>query len=296
MVLALGIVAGIVFWQSTSAAEFSSAKDAVGQLIAAMRSDDRGALRRIFGPDSGIVINSGDPVADRYARQRFVKAYDTHEQLKQIDPAHAVLLVGEDNFRFPIPLVRSANGSWFFDTAAGRDEVRARRVGRNELYAIQVCKSYVDAQREFASVDRGDGVLDYAQHLISTKGFKDGLYWPAKAGEPQSPFGPLAAEAEARGYATDGQATPRPFNGYFFRILNAQGWAAKGGAYSYLAYGKMIGGFGLIAYPAKYRVSGIMTFIVNQDGVIYQRDLGPNTPAIATDMTAFDPSAGWAKP
>lgn len=295
MVLVLGFVAGVVAWQSSSGAEFASPKDAVGQLVTAMRSDDLGAMRQIFGPDSGIVINSGDAIADRYARKRFLRAYDAREQLKQVDPAHSVLVVGEDNFRFPIPLVRKTNGRWFFDTAAGQDELRARRVGRNELYAIQVCKAYVDAQREFASVDRGDGVLDYAQHLISTKGFRDGLYWPAKAGEPQSPFGPLAAEAEARGYVADGRTTPRPFSGYFFRILKAQGWSAKGGAYSYLAYGKMIGGFGLVAYPARYRVSGIMSFIVNQDGVIYQRDLGPNTAAIATDMTAYDPGFGWTK-
>lgn len=295
IVFSLGIGALIAFWQHSSGVEFASPKDAVDQLITAMRSDDIDTLRVIFSPDSDIVIHSGDAVADRYVRRRFVDKYDEHQQLSYLDSAHAVLLVGKDNFRFPIPLVKTAKGRWFFDTAAGLDELRARRIGRNELYTIQVCKVYVDAQREYASVNRGDGVLDYAQHFISTAGFKDGLYWPAKSGEPPSPLGPLAAEAEARGYVPEAHATPRPFNGYYFQILKAQGWSARGGAYSYVAYGKMIGGFGLIAYPARYRVSGIATFIVNQDGVIYQRDLGPNTGAVAAKTTTFDPGPGWTK-
>jgi hypothetical protein len=295
IMFSLAVGMGIAFWQHSSGVEFASPKEAVNQLVTAMRSEDIDTLRVILAPDPDVVIHSGDHVADRYARRQFVAAYDAHERLMQIDPAHAVLLVGKDNFRFPIPLAKKANGRWFFDTAAGRDELRARRIGHNELYIIRVCKAYVDAQREYASIDRGDGVLDYAQHFISTKGSRDGLYWPATPSEPQSPLGPLAAEAEARGYVVEAQKAPRPFNGYYFRILNAQGWSARGGAYSYVAYGKMIGGFGMIAYPARYRVSGVATFIVNQDGVVYQRDLGLNTAAAAANIAVFNPDAGWTK-
>jgi hypothetical protein len=259
-----------------------------------LRSNDLDTVRVILGPESDLIVHSGDEVADRHARRRFVLAYDQRDQLKQIDPQHLVLLVGKDNFRFPIPLVKRDN-RWFFDTAAGRDEVRARRIGRNELYTIQVCKAYVDAQREYASADRNGGVREYAQRFISTKGFKDGLYWPVKPGEPQSPLGPLAAEAEAAGYTPEVHSSPRPFNGYYYRILKAQGWSARGGAYSYMAYGKMIGGFALIAYPARYRVSGITTFIVNQDGVVYQRDLGNDTGSITAKIETFDPGSGWTK-
>jgi len=295
LLLSLCIGVAIAYWQHSTGAEFASPKEAVDQLVTSLRSDDVDTLHVILGPDSDIVIHSGDPVADRYARRRFIAAYDAREQLKQIDSSHVLLLVGKDNFRFPIPLVKNANGRWFFDTLAGRDEVRARRVGRNELYTIQACKAYVDAQREYASIDRGDGVLDYAQHFFSTAGTRDGLYWPAKPGEPPSPLGRLAADAEARGYMLGPHPKPHPFNGYYFRILKAQGWSARGGAYNYVAYGKMIGGFALIAYPARYRVSGIMTFIVNRDGVVYQRDLGPHTDVVAEKITEFDPGPGWTR-
>jgi Protein of unknown function (DUF2950) len=183
-----------------------------------------------------------------------------------------------------------------FDTAAGAHEVLARRIGQNETNAIQACLAYVDAQRDYASVDRGDGVLDYARRFVSTKGKTDGLYWPTKPGAPQSPLGPLFAAARDQGYALDGpRATdaPAPYHGYYYRILEGQGPGAKGGAYDYVVKGKMIGGFALVAVPATYRVSGVTTFVVNQDGTVFQKDLGPDTAAIAQKMTRFDPGAGW---
>jgi hypothetical protein len=251
-------------------------------------------LDKILGADSRDILHSGDEQEDKNALMRFLAAYDDRQKLVADGPAKSTLVVGTDDWAMPIPLVKGANG-WYFDTAAGRDELLARRIGRNELATIEACKAFVDAQREYASVDRGDGLIDYAQRFISTPGKKDGLYWPAKPGEPPSPLGPLFGKAQAAGYAPGKGAAPQPFNGYYFHIVTGQGPAAKGGAYSYLAHGKMMGGFALIAYPATYGVSGVMTFIVNHDGEVFQKDLGPNTSAVAGQIKTFDPGPDWKK-
>jgi len=225
----------------------------------------------------------------------FLAAYDAHWDITHKGASVAVLDVGKDDWPLPIPLVKNAAG-WHFDTAAGKREILARRIGRNEMAAIQAALAYVDAQRDYASKDRGDGVLDYAQRFISTPGKHDGLYWETAQNEPASPLGPTFAAARAEGYGFGGQQqSPRPYHGYYYRILTAQGPAAKGGAYSYLAGNHMIGGFALVAYPASYRVSGVTSFIVNQDGVIFQKDLGPNTADIASKMNEFNPGPGWTK-
>jgi hypothetical protein len=203
----------------------------------------------------------------------------------------ATLVVGDDDFPFAYPLVKSANG-WHFDTEAGNEELAARRIGENELAAINVMLAIVDAQRDYAAADRNkDGVREYARRFASTPGKKDGLYWPTAAGEPQSPLGNLVSKAAGEGYAKSDK--PQPYHGYFFKTLGSQGPNAKGGAQEYVVKGHMIGGFAALAYPAKYGNSGVMTFIVNQDGVVYEKDLGPNTAKVAPTIKRFDPGTGW---
>jgi len=288
-----GLGAAVAVAQGTGMA-FSSAQEGVDKFVAAARANDTATLDKILGPESQDVLHSGDAQADKNALARFVAAYDGGHKLVADSPTKSTLNVGADNWPMPVPLVKGADG-WHFDTVAGRDELLARRIGRNELITIDASKAFVDAQREYASTDRGDGLLDYAQRFVSSPGKKDGLYWPAKAGEPQSPLGPLFAKAQAAGYAPGTTGKPQAFNGYYFRILQAQGPAAKGGAYSYMAHGKMLGGFGLIATPATYGVSGVMTFMVNQDGEVFQRDLGPDTKTAAAQIKSFDPGSGWKK-
>ena len=280
--------------QGAEGTAFPSAQAGVDKFVAASRTNDIAALDKILGPDGRDILHSGDVQADKNALGRFVAAYDASHRLVAANPIKTTLAVGADEWPLPIPLVKRAEG-WRFDTAAGREELLARRIGRNELITIEACKAFVDAQREYASSDRGDGILDYAQRFVSTKGKRDGLYWPAKSGEPQSPLGPMFAKAQAAGYAPGASGKPQPFNGYYFRILQGQGPAAKGGAYSYIAHGKMMGGFALIATPATYGVSGVMTFIINQDGEVFQRDLGPETVARAGQIKSFDPEPGWKK-
>jgi hypothetical protein len=280
--------------QGAEGTAFPSAREGVDKFVAASRADDTAALDKILGPEGRDILHSGDAQADKNALERFVAAYDGGHKLVTASATKATLTVGADEWPLPVPLVKGADG-WRFDTAAGREELLARRIGRNELITIDACKAFVDAQREYAAADHGDGILDYAQRFISTPGKKDGLYWPAKSGEQQSPLGPLFAKAQAAGYAPGATGKPQPYNGYYFRILQAQGPAAKGGAYSYLAHGKMMGGFALIASPATYGVSGVMTFMVNQDGEVFQRDLGPETVARAGQIKSFDPDPGWKK-
>jgi hypothetical protein len=204
-----------------------------------------------------------------------------------------VLVYGDDDFPFAIPIVKKGE-QWHFDTDAGRSEILARRIGRNELATIQVCLAYVDAQREYGSTDRdGDGLFEYAQKFRSTPGKEDGLYWPSEPGQPESPLGELVADARSEGYA--GKPQGSPYHGYLFKLLKAQGPHAEGGAYDYVVRGNMIGGFALVAYPAQYGVSGIMTFVVNHDGVVYSKDLGPNTTKLAAAMTRYDPDSSWKK-
>jgi len=275
---------------------FASPEQAVTALVAAVRTNNRDALLKIFGPAGKDLIFSGDAVADRNGRTHFLAAYAAMNRIDQ-QGARATLVLGPDAWPFPIPLERRGK-IWRFDTKAGREQILDRRIGRNELAAIEVCRAYVDAQREYASQDRnGDGILEYAQHFMSGPGLHDGLYWPAASGEEQSPMGELVADARAQGYeGRQGANKPAPYQGYYYRILTGQGPSAPGGASEYIVKGHMIGGFALVAFPAKWGDSGIMTFIVNQDGVVYQKNLGPDTAALAARMTLFDPDASWSKP
>ena len=268
---------------------FPSPEAAVEALVTAVRADRTADLIKIFGPEGWKLVVSGDPVADEQGREKFVATFDEKHKIEKSGDSKATLVIGDDQWPFPIPIVQRG-GAWQFDTQAGEQEILSRRIGRNELDAIEVCRAYVDAQREYASRDRnGDGILEYAQKFTSTAGKEDGLYWQSQPGEPASPMGPLVARAHAEGYAV------QPYHGYYFRILKGQGKHAPGGAYSYMAKDRMIGGFALVAFPAQYGASGIMTFIVNQDGVVYEKNLGRNTAAIARRMTVFNPDASWTK-
>lgn len=274
---------------------FATPAAAVQALITAVRAGDTKRIGRVLGPDAGKLIRSGDPVADRLARERFVAAYEKQFRIEQNGDAKAILLIGEKDWPFPFPLVKQ-DGRWSFDAKSGAEEILNRRIGRNELSAIQACLAYVDAQREYALTAGNDhGLHQYARKFISTPGKKDGLYWPAREGEPASPVGPLAAKAQEEGYGKSGKAGYEPYHGYFYRILTEQGGDAPTGAYDYIVRGKMIGGFALVAYPARWGASGVMTFIVNHDGVVYQKNLGGATVAIASKMTSFNPDATWSK-
>ncbi len=275
---------------------FASPEEAVKDLIDAIKADNKEEMSSIFGPKAVSEVSTGDDVSDRADRQRFLKAYEEKNSLEMKGDDKAILQVGNDNWQLPIPIVRKGS-VWFFDTKAGKEEILNRRIGRNELRTIETMKGYVDAQREYAAKDRtGTGVYSYAQKLMSTPGMKDGLYWYAKEGEEESPAGQFVAKAAQEGYTRKAEtAKPSPFHGYYFRILKAQGKHASGGAYNYVVNGNMILGFGLIAYPAKYGSSGIMTFVVNQEGVVYQKDLGRNTAKVAAAVKQYDPDRTWKK-
>jgi hypothetical protein len=302
--LAAAVLLVLGFDQAHAAAlkqkTFASAEEAAGALLDAVKTDDGKALLAIFGPGGRKLIFSGDEVADREGRLRFVSLYTENHRLESPGEGRAVLYIGKDDYPFPIPIVKQGP-AWRFDTQQGRREILARRIGKNELSAVQVCLAFVDAQREYARKDRdNNGLLEYARRFVSTPGRKDGLYWESGEGEEQSPMGPLFAGAEKEGYPTK-VSEPRPvpyhapYHGYFYRILKAQGPHAPGGEYDYLVKGKLIGGFALIAYPAKYGASGIMTFLVNQDGVVYQKNLGRETEKAAQGMRKFDPDETWKK-
>jgi Protein of unknown function (DUF2950) len=273
---------------------FKSEQDAVDALVDATRGNQTEALLQILGRDGGKLIYSGDPVADRNGRTRFVAAYEQAHRIETEGPDKAVLVVGDEEWPLPIPLVRTG-GDWHFDTKAGQQEILARRVGRNELGVLQVCRAYVQAQREYASlqISLGRG-REYAQHFHSHAGMHDGLYWPVGVGEPESPLGPLVAQAQAAGYASDGM--PRPYYGYYFRILRRQGAHAPGGAKDYIIDGHMTGGFALLAYPAEYGDSGVMTFMVNDQGIVFEKNLGPGTAALARAIEQYDPDESWRVP
>jgi hypothetical protein len=270
---------------------FTSPEKAVAALVAATKAGDRAAVDTIFGPDVKDLL-SGDPRQDAIEFAAFAKSIGKFAHLAKRADDRYVLDIGGQNWPLPIPLVKS-DGSWFFDTLAGKDEILSRRIGEDELTVIGVCHTYVQAQREYASEDRdGSGVLKFASKLKSSEGKKDGLYWPAGPDEEKSPFGPLVAEARAEGYGPkDGK--PEPFHGYRFKVLTGQGPSAPGGAFSYTINGNMIAGFALVAYPAHWGESGVMTFIVNQWGRVYERNLGENSAEIAAEMTDFDPDSDW---
>jgi len=275
---------------------FKSAGEAIKTLVDAVKANDRKELSAIFGPAGKELIFSGDDVADETGRERFVKAYEEMNKLVNENDKKVILHIGNGDWPFPIPIVKKGE-SWFFDTTAGKEEILNRRIGRNELNAIQVCLAIVDAQREYVLKDRdGDKLLEYAQKLNSRKGEKDGLYWEANEGEPQSPLGPLVAKAATEGYSGKRPVGSRnPYHGYYYKLLKTQGKNAPGGECDYAVKGKMIGGFALVAYPAEYGNSGIMTFIVNHDSVVYQKDLGKDTESVAAAMKRFDPDKTWKK-
>ena len=275
---------------------FKTPEEAFAALIAAARADDTKKLIAVLGHEGESFIVTDDPVADKAALQRFVTAYDEANHIDMKDKNTAVLTVGKEEWPLPIPAVKKGK-TWFLDSAEGKEEIIDRRIGRDELSAMAVCRAYVDAQREYASMDRNkDGYIEYAQKFLSSPGKHDGLYWPTSEGEEPSPLGPLVAEAQAAGYIVgNAHEKPIPYYGYYYRILKGQGVHAPGGAYDYVVNDHMIGGFALVAYPAQYGVSGITTFVVNHDGIVYQNDLGPKTTSIAEKMKLFDPGAGWTK-
>jgi hypothetical protein len=268
---------------------FPTPEDAAAALAAAVKSGPSDILK-VLGKAADDIVSSGDEVADADTRQRFTSMYDTKHSVKTEGNKNGTLMLGPDDFPFPIPLVNTRTG-WEFDPDEGRIEVLYRRIGRNELDAIQTALAFVDAENEYADKDRGEGVGVYAQRIVSTPGKKDGLFW--RDDSDPSPLGALAAEASAEGYRT-GEG-PAPYHGYYFRILKGQGSDAPGGAFNYVVKGKMIGGFALIAYPAEYGNSGVMTFVVNHAGTVYQKDLGARTDSIAKRIYLFDPDQTWKK-
>ena len=276
---------------ATAQQAFKTPEEAATALVGAAKSGDMKAITTVLGPDGDDIVSSGDEVADAATRAKFVTAYDAKHTIAMEGDSKAIMVIGPDDFPLPIPIIRK-EGQWRFDTAAGREEILFRRIGENELDAIQSALAYVDAQDEYAEKDRtGAGINTYAQRIISQPEKKDGLYWPTSQGEDPSPLGELIAEATKQGYRVGGGRTP--FHGYYFKILTRQGPAAPGGEADYVVNGKMIGGFALVAYPAEYRNSGVMTFIVNHAGTVFQKDLGPNTVQLAERMTSFNPDKSW---
>jgi type II secretory pathway pseudopilin PulG len=299
LIMRLLIVAVVLVTFSLSSAataqqkRFSSAEEAVKAAIAAARSNNDKEMLAIFGSQAKEILFSGDAVADKERRAEFIAAYDEKNRLAT-KGEETILIVGKQEWPFPIPVVKKGE-AWVFDTEKGKEEILNRRIGENELYTIQTLLAVVDAQREYAIKDRNrDGLLEYAQKFESDSGKKNGLYWEAKQGEPQSPLGPLLAQARSEGYRK-ASGGPTPYHGYYYRILTAQGKNAPGGAYSYLVKGKMIGGFAVVAYPAEYDNSGVMTFIVNHDGKVFQKDLGKNTATIAAAIKEYNPDKSWTE-
>ncbi|HEY6292640.1 MAG TPA: DUF2950 domain-containing protein [Terriglobia bacterium] len=272
---------------------FTSPDDAGAAFLEAAKSGDQSALLAIFGPDAKGVLFSGDEVKDKDALKDFVAAYDQMHRWREIKVGGEMLYTGADNYPFPIPLGQNPSGQWYFDTGAGKDEILARRIGKDELTAIAACSAIADAQQQyFGHTHDGDKVKQYAQKFTSDTGKQDGLYWVVLEGQTPSPLGLLGDFAKAAGYTNSGD-NPQPFDGYYFRILTKQGDKAKGGAKDYLVNGKMTGGFAILAYPAQYRNSGIMTFIVGKDGIVYQKDLGETTTDAAAALAEYNPGDGW---
>ena len=278
---------------------FASPEEAAAALMAAVRAKNVPDLLAVVGPSSGEWLFSGDKVADASDWEKFLAAYDQKNAFEKSGDK-ATLTVGNDAWPFPAPIVKKAD-KWSFDAAAGREEIINRRIGRNELNTMQAMMAVVDAQREYAAKDAdGNGFADYAKRFRSSPGKKDGLYWPTEGNAPQSPLGPLVAVASREGYGKQAKDAPKagqqvPYQGYYYRILTSQGKGAAGGAYDYIVGNRLLGGFAVMAWPASYRNSGVMTFVVNHDGVVYEKDLGPQTAAIAAGMTRYNPDATWRK-
>jgi hypothetical protein len=274
---------------------FPSAKDASSALISALQADDSSALTAILGPDAKDILSSGDDVEDKNDRDQFVQRFEQMHRLVREPDGTTTLYIGAENWPSPIPLMRKGT-SWYFDTAAGKQEILYRRIGKNELGVIQVCRELVDAENEYYPKPHdGSSGKEYAQKIFSDQAKHNGLYWQASAGEEQSPIGPLVAAAAAEGYVRYPGQTQQPFQGYYFRVLTGQKGTDAGGTRSYISNGKMTGGFAFVAYPAEYRSSGVMTFIVDKDGIVYEKDLGPNTATIAKSLSQYGRDATWRK-
>jgi hypothetical protein len=285
------VLAGCKKAEEPSQTTFASPDDAGNGLLNAVKTGDLNSVLPIFGTGSKDVITSGDPVQDKAVAGAFVAGYGQMHRWRKMPDGSQILLIGADNFPFPIPLKKNDAGQWFFDTAAGKDEIVRRRIGRNELAVIDVFDALGDAQADYYSRVQG-GTKQYALKFISDPGTQDGLYWESPDGQPKSPLGPLLAYATAEGYSAK-PAAHQPFHGYYFRMLTKQGSNAAGGARDYVVNGKMVGGFAFVAYPAEYGNSGVMTFMMSQDGVLVQKNLGKDTEATASAITEFNPDSSW---
>jgi len=301
LILALGLlltaVTDAAYGAAPTAKVYATPEEAIAELKVATSDADTNAMRAIFGP-AYVDLQNADRVQATNDFAKFSQALIATNHLVHISDSKIVLELGEDLWPFPVPLVKEGGG-WHFDTEAGEEEIINRRIGKNELEVLSVMRQYVDAQREYASVDRdGDQVLEYAQRISSSPGKMDGLYWPIELNGEMSPFGPMVAEAQGKGYfarkaEAEAKSDPAPFHGYYFKILTRQGKHAPGGKYNYVINGHMIGGFAMVAWPADYGESGIMTFLVNQQGRVYQKNLGEKTTKIVHKMDAYDPDPSW---
>src|SRR5271166_3079398 len=293
LLTSLFLFAGITLAQDPGQKTFANPQDAAKALYDAGKSGDKAALGAVLGASSSSILSSGDEVEDKNNLNFFTQRYEQMNRLAKEINGEETLYIGAENWPFPVPLKKDAAGTWYFDTPTGVQEILYRRIGKNELAAIRVCSVLADAQNEyFGQTHDGDSVKQYAQKFASDPGKQNGLYWKAAEGQPESPVGPLVAYATGEGYGGQ-HDTPQPFHGYFYRMLTAQGANVKGGAKSYIVDGKMTGGFAFVAYPAEYRNSGVMTFIVNQDGTVYEKDLGPQTADLAKQMKAYNPDKTW---
>jgi hypothetical protein len=298
MLLAMATLPTGIFAASPEPAQrfFSSPEEARQALIKAVQAKDHAELKMIFGPVAR-ELEPGDPVEQASEFEHFARHVEEGIGLVKEGEGKAILVIGEKKWPFPVPIVKKGD-NWLFDTATGREEILNRRIGHNELLAINVCRAYLDAQREYYGMAEPDGeqIPKYAQHMISQPGKRDGLYWPTTAGEKESPLGPQVAKAKEEGYLQkhkEGEHGPRPYHGYYFRILKQQGPRAPGGKFSYVINGNMVAGHALVAYPARWGVSGVMTFIVNQRGRVYEKNLGPKTAETARKMKSYNPDLTW---
>jgi hypothetical protein len=272
---------------------FASPEQAAEALDAAWVGGSTGQLLAIFGRAGQRLVSSGDPVAEKDAREKLAASFAEAHRLDTENPREVVIVLGKNEWPDPIPLVKHGQG-WRFDVKAGDEQIIDRRIGHNEMNAIEVCRAYVMAQREYAAKDRqGDGLHEYAQRVSSTEGKRDGLYWKAAEGDEESPIGPFVAAAEAQGYGAASAEGAAPFHGYFFKTLTRQGWNAPGGPTEYIVKGHMTRGFALVAFPAKYGDSGVMTFLVNQHGIVFEKNLGADTTRLARQMTDYNPDPSW---
>jgi hypothetical protein len=294
VVVAVALLVMPVSAQEGKQKVFGSPEEAVKAFVEAAQAGDTKGMMAILGPEGENIISSGDEVADKNIREQFVKDYQEKVDFVKEREDRVSVIMGNKHWPFPIPIVKIAEG-WVLDTKAGREEVLNRRIGRNELNAIQVCRAYVEGQREYASTDRErDGIIQYAQKIWSDPYRRNGLYWEVAEGETPSPMGPGVAQAAEQGYMKKGDRR-LPYHGYYYRILKGQGKNAPGGAYQYVINGHMVAGFALVAWPAEYGVSGVMTFVVNQNGMVYEKDLGPKTEAAAKAMTLYSPDRTWKR-